>query len=116
MSRFLLGGMLLLIAMATVYSLGTSSDVVERLEEGTRASRDAISANPAAAQDLSPLEQAGRNVTRQTSPDGLAQAPNATPASPAPAQTAPAQTAPAQSPGTPQPVAAPGRQPIPALW
>lgn len=117
MSRYLFGGLLLLIAALTLYSLGNSTDLVERIDRGTRASRDAISATPASAQNLSPVEQAGQNVTRQTSADGIAQAQQGTPAQ---AQTTTTQdtTTQAQNPAPAQTAAPAPRnsEAIPALW
>lgn len=120
MTRYLFSGLLLLIAIATLYNLGRGSNLVEQLNRGTRASRDAVSAIPAAAQELTPLNQAGQNVTRQTSPEGIDLAQEGVPAQ---AQTTDTGSGAAEQ-NAQAPAAAPAQiapQPtnpdaIPALW
>lgn len=116
MSRYLLGILLGFIALATLYGVSNSRDVVNQVNR----SREVISASPAGAQQLSPIEGAGRNVTRQTSAEGIEQvieeedpqpetAPATTVETPVVEETAPAETAPPASSTNNQ-------EPIPALW
>ncbi|NJN22125.1 MAG: hypothetical protein HC812_14255, partial [Leptolyngbya sp. RL_3_1] len=72
MSRYLLGGLLIFAALATLFGVGSSDGLMSRLDQGTRASRNAISANPASASNAATLEQAGQNVQRQVTPNGVA--------------------------------------------
>jgi len=120
MSRYLFGALIAAIAFLTLYGLGNGDEVIDRANQGIQASRDAVQPSPAAAQELTGIEQAGRAVTRQTSAEGIGLAAetvgtsdddvtNEVPAAepmPPPEQPQPAPTTPA--PTTPEA--------IPALW
>ncbi len=79
MSRYLLGGLLIFATIATLFGVGSSEGLMSRLDRGLRASRDAISANPASASNTTTLEDAGQNVQRQVTPDGVAATGNTVP-------------------------------------
>ncbi|MEB3268857.1 MAG: hypothetical protein VKJ09_09980 [Leptolyngbya sp.] len=92
------------------------NDVVGR---GIQASRNAVSSNPAAASNLTPLEQAGQNVQRQSQTNATGNTvPNntgATGATNADGTTGATDTAGNAAPsGTETPASA--QDPIPALW
>lgn len=123
MSRYL-GALLGVIALLALYSIVNSQAIVQQLDRGVRASRNSISANPAAAADGAfSVEGAGQNVTRQTSEDGMQPVPNTTPSQDANA-TAPntteadeaAQPAPAPQPATTTTTPPANPEAIPALW
>ncbi|MBE7382812.1 MAG: hypothetical protein F6J95_015530 [Leptolyngbya sp. SIO1E4] len=123
MSRYLFGALLGLIALFTLYSVGNSRNLVEQINEGTRASRNAISASPAAAEPLTSIEEAGQNVTRQTSVEGMEQLRDNVPAqaqtteTEAPAAETQAEAPPAEpEPEAPPPAAPANQEAIPALW
>ena len=63
MNRYLLGGVIFAIIFGALLGVRAGNDVVGR---GIQASRNAVSSNPAAASNLTPLEQAGQNVQRQS--------------------------------------------------
>ncbi|HEY9889546.1 MAG TPA: hypothetical protein V6D02_14170 [Candidatus Obscuribacterales bacterium] len=65
MNRYLLGALVGLISLLTIYGVGNSRDLVQQ-------SREAVSANPTAASEgLTGIEGAGQNVTRQIGSDGV---------------------------------------------
>lgn len=121
MSRYLLGAFLGLIALFTIYGISNSPFLRSQGERGIRASRDAISATSASAEDLEPLERAGRNVVRQVSEEAEAIT-QAQPTVIAQPQTTVTETEPAAPQPTPQPTQATQSAPpsnqeaIPALW
>lgn len=122
MSRYLVGGILILVALTTLYGVGGSEGIIAQINNSTRTSRRTVSANPANAQELTPLERAGQNVERQgeaMSADA-GDAPGADPATtpeetPSPAETAEPSPPPSPSP-SPSPTQPPPQEPIPALW
>ena len=131
MSRYLVGALLGLIAVLTLYGVGSSQNVWQQIGRGTRASRESISAIPASAANGAPsIDQAGQNVVRQTSLDGIQQAQNTTPPETQTAQgqsttpetsTAAEGTAPQPQPASPAAATAPSTpqtnpDAIPALW
>ncbi|NER79231.1 MAG: hypothetical protein F6K42_06535 [Leptolyngbya sp. SIO1D8] len=129
MSRYLLGALLGIIALFTLYGVSNSQNLVQQITRGTRASRNAISANPAAAEPLSDVERAGQNVIRQTSAEGLEEAretvadqtvtaPETDTAAEQQAQeTNQPEQAATPAPETPAPATpAPNPDAIPALW
>lgn len=120
MTRYLFSGLLLLIAIATLYNLGSDTNLAQQLNRGTRASRNAVSAVPASAQELTPLNQAGQNVTRQTSPEGIELSQEGVSAQAQTTDTASSaanQSAQAPAPAAAQPVSQPANpEAIPALW
>jgi hypothetical protein len=63
MSRYLLGGVLLAIVLGALIGIREGNGWVN---DSVRASRNAVSANSAAASNLTPLESAGQNVQRQS--------------------------------------------------
>jgi hypothetical protein len=115
MSRYLLSliGFVALLAFLGGGGLG-------RLTSGVRASREVISANPASAENLTPLESAGQNVTRQSSSDGVGGTATGNTTDPfiqpddigRPVESTPTPT---PSPVVTPPVQ-PAQDPIPALW
>ncbi len=70
MNRYILGAILGLITVFTIYGLENSGDFFNR---ATQSSRDAISSIPTSAAEGTGIESAGENVTRQTSEDALGQ-------------------------------------------
>lgn len=116
MSRYLLGGVLLAIVLGALIGIREGNGWIN---DGVSASRNAVSANPASASNLTPLESAGQNVQRQSQAGiGNTPPPNTTPG--ATGDTTPAEetngaTDPAATP-TPATPATPAQDPIPALW
>ncbi|MBF2034568.1 MAG: hypothetical protein IGR92_03580 [Leptolyngbyaceae cyanobacterium T60_A2020_046] len=117
MIRYLVSAIVAAMAVMFLHSMGSSQGLVGQAERGARS----VSANPAAASNLTPLEQAGQNVQRQSSAtsDPTQVAPTDTDTSTDTADEAqstqgnqnqqpPADPTPA-APATPQ-------APIPALW
>lgn len=123
-SRYLLGGLLIFATLATLFGVGSSEGLMSRLDQGTRASREAISANPASASNTSTLEEAGNNVQRQISPDGVPANVNTTPTTPNQTTTdATTDTGATDTAGATDGTATgatgasqPAQDPIPALW
>lgn len=114
MSRYLLGGVLLAIVLGALIGIREGNGWINN---GVSASRNAVSANPAAASNLTPLESAGQNVQRQSEAGAVGNTTTPNTASEATGDTIPAEetngeTDPADTP-TP---ATPAQDPIPALW
>ncbi|MDA0866042.1 MAG: hypothetical protein O2890_06435 [Cyanobacteria bacterium] len=120
MSRYLLGGLLVFATIATLFGVGSSEGLMSRIDRGARASRNAISANPASASNASTIEQAGQNVQRQVTPEGVPATVNTTPATPNQTTTettpTPAATGTADTTGNGTGASQPVQDPIPALW
>lgn len=132
MNRYILGAILGLITVFTIYGLENSGELFQRT---TQSATDTISATPSSAADSSGIESAGQNVLRQTSPEGLegvTSAPNDTgeftqtpttvpPVSPntgtpAPQTVPPQTTIPPTQPTTPATSSTANQDAIPALW
>lgn len=120
MSRYLLGGLLIFATLATLFGVGSSEGLMSRLDRGTRASRDAISANPASASNASTLEEAGQNVQRQVTPNGVPAAGDTTATTPTDTGATPTDTDATGETTPDSTIGATGTQPasdpIPALW
>ena len=127
MNRYLLGAILGLIAVSTLYGLDNTQNWFSR-------SRESISASPSsAASDPSGINEAGDLVLRQTSQEAIDRArglsadsnqvsPDSTFIDPAPiaptsvSTTQTVQSAPATQPVAPATVPPANQEAIPALW
>jgi hypothetical protein len=113
MSRYLLGGVLLAIVLGALIGIREGNGWVN---DSVRASRNAVSANSAAASNLTPLESAGQNVQRQSQTGAVGDATGDTTPGATGDTTPTEETNGAADPAeTPTP-ATPAQDPIPALW
>jgi hypothetical protein len=113
MGRYLFGGILLAIVLGALFGVRASNDWLEGRGQNAR---NAISANPAAASNLTPVEQAGQNVRRQGDEDPTAAGNTATNDGANGSGTAPTEEATTPDGANGSPAPSTNQDPIPALW